>query len=95
MKVLVFVIKHYYIGESRRNVRIRWDEHEDPKKDSELAKQLRNHPGHSFSGKILLSASANNHIRKIMEASMIALNRPTLNEEVESDKLLLFQNVVT
>ena len=30
-----------------------------------------------------------------MEASMIALNRPTLNEEVESDKLLLFQNVVT
>ena len=56
MKVLVFVIKHYYIGESRRNVRIRWDEHEDPKKDSEPAKQLRNHPGHSFSGKILLSA---------------------------------------
>ena len=30
-----------------------------------------------------------------MEASMIALNGPTLNEEVESDKLLLFQNVVT
>ena len=78
-----FVCNETYIGEIKRNVVIRWDEHEDPKKESETAKHLRNHPGHSFFWKILLSASANNHVKKIMEASMIVLKRPTLSEQVE------------
>ena len=34
-----------YIGETRRNARIRWDKHEDSKKESE---HFRNHLGHSF-----------------------------------------------
>ena len=34
-------------------------------------------------------------IRQNMEASMIALKQPSLNERVESKKLLLFWNGVT
>ena len=70
------------ISDTKRHARIKWDEHEDPRKESEPAKHLRSHPGHSFSWKVLLSAPANNHVRKIMKASIIALSRPTLNELV-------------
>ena len=73
------VCSETYIYETRRNARIRWDQYEDPKKECEPAKHLRNHTGHSFSRKTLLSTPASNHIREIMEASIIALNRPTLN----------------
>ena len=61
------------VGDIKRHARVKWDEHKDPRKESEPAKHLRNHPGQSFSWKILLSAPANNHVRKIMEASIIAL----------------------
>ena len=42
-----------------------------------------------------MSAPTNNQVRKIMEASMIALNRPTSNEQIESHTLLLLRNSVT
>ena len=34
------------IDETRRNTQIRWDVHEDPKKDPVPVKHLRNHPGY-------------------------------------------------
>ena len=37
-----------YIGETVRNVEIRWQEHEDTHKDSEPAKHLKNNPTQSF-----------------------------------------------
>ena len=67
------VCNETYIGEIRRNAQIRWNKPEDPKKESEPAKHLRNYPGSSLSWKMLLSAPANNHVRKVMKASMIAL----------------------
>ena len=79
-----------YIGETRRNAIIRRDGHEDPKKESERGKNFMKDPNHLFSWKILLPAAANNHVTKFTEASMIALNRPILNEQVESHSLLLF-----
>ena len=84
-----------YIGETVRNVEIRWQEHEDTQKDSEPAKHLKNNLTHSFIWKVLLPASSIRRIRQNMEASMIALKRPSLNERVESKKLLLFGNGVT
>ena len=84
-----------YIGETVRNVEIRWQEHEDTQKDSEPAKHLKNNPTHSFTWKVLLPASSIRRIRQNMEASIIALKRPSLNERVESKKLLLFRNGVT
>ena len=84
-----------YIGETVRNVEIRWQEHEDTQKDSELAKHLKNNPTHSFTWKFLVPASSIRCIRQNMEPSIIALKQPSLNERVESKKLPLFQNGVT
>ena len=68
------VCNEIHIGKTRRNARIRWDEHEDPKKESEQVKHFRYCSDHSFFWKILLPAPANNHVRKITEVSMITLN---------------------
>ena len=83
-----------YIDETVRNVEIRWQEHKDTQKDSEPAKHLKNNPTHSFTWRVLLSASSIRRIRQNMEASMIALKQPPLNDRVESKKLLLFRNGV-
>ena len=84
-----------YIGENRRRALIKWSEYEDSKKKLESAKNFSNHPGYSFYWKLLLPALANNHVRKIMEASMIALNRAILNKQVETQRSLLFRNGAT
>ena len=78
-----------YIGETVRNIEISWQEHEDTQKDSEPAKYLQNSPTHSFTWKNLITkASSNRHIRQNMEASIITLKQPSLNEQVESKKSL-------
>ena len=84
-----------YVGETKRNVAIRWKEHENPNKDSEPAKHLRTYPDHFFTWKILLSAPHNIKLRKNLEASIIAIKRPILNEQIESKKLILFKHGVT
>ena len=48
---------------------------------------------HKFSWKILFAAPENKRIRKILEASEIALKRPSLNEQIESKKLCYFVTV--
>ena len=50
---------------------------------------------HKFLWKVLFAAPENKRIREIPEASEIALKRPSLNEQIESKKLLLFRNGVT
>ena len=81
-----------YIGETVRNIEIRWQKREDTQKDSEPAKHLKNNPTHSSTWKVFLPVSS---IRQNMEASIIVLKWPSINERVESKKLLLFQNCVT
>ena len=68
-----------YIGETVRNVEIRWQEHEDTQKYSEPAKILKNNPTHSFTWKVLLPASLIKSIRQNMKTSIVALKRPSLN----------------
>ena len=59
----------------RPNVELRWEEHENTFKDSEPAKHLKENLCHKFSWKILFVAPENKWIRKILEASEIALKR--------------------
>ena len=87
--------KENYIGETKRNVITRWNEHGNPKKDSEPAKHLFQNPDHVFQWNVLMSAPMNNRKRKILEAFFIAVKRPTLNEQKDSKKLTLFRNGVT
>ena len=87
--------KENYVGETKRNVITRWNEHENPNKDSEPAKHLFQHPDHVFQWKVLMSAPMNNRKRKILEAFFITVKRPTLNEQKDSKTLTLFRNGVT
>ena len=48
-----------------------------------------------FSWKTLFSTPENKQIRKILEASEIMLKRQSLNQQIESKKLLLFRNGFT
>ena len=91
----VCVCEQIYIGEMRRNVELRWEEHENISTDSEPAKHLKENLSHKFSSKILFAAPENKRICKILEASEISLKRPSLNEQIESKKLLLFRNGIT
>ena len=84
-----------YIVETKRNAEIRWKEHENINKDSEPAKHLRNHPGHKFEWSIILNAPVNTKLRRFLEASEIALKKPTLNDQIDSSQLFLFRNGVT
>ena len=52
-------------------------------------------PDHKFNWKILLRAPTNAKLRKILESSMVALKQPSLNEQLNFDKLTLFRNGVT
>ena len=84
-----------YIDETVRNVEIRWQENEGTQKVLEPATYLKNNPTHSFIWKVLLPVSSIRRIKQNMEASIIALKRPSLNEPVESKKLSLFRNGAT
>ena len=57
-----------YIRERGRNVTIRWDEHSDISKNSELAKHLNQFPEHRFNWKIPKRVPHIGRQRKIDEA---------------------------
>ena len=84
-----------YIGQTKRNVEIRCAEHNNPSLNSEPAKHLIRYSDHMFSWKILCNASSSAGLRKNLEASFIALLRPTLNEQKDFERLILFRNGVT
>ena len=84
-----------YIGETIRNVQTRWKEHEDARKDSEPAKHLLEFSDHKFTWKTLLPASKNYRQRRNLEAILIAINGPELNNQLNTQKLNLFRNGIT
>ena len=89
----VCVCKKTYIGETRGNVEL--EEYGNTSKDWKPAKHLKENLSYKFLWKIVFAAPENKRIRKILEASEIWLKRPTLNEQIESKKGLLFCNNVT
>ena len=91
----VCTCKENYTGETKRNVEIRWQEHSDINKISELSRNLKSNPTYAFAWKVLMTAPINDRVRRNLEVSFIALSRPSLNEQVDWKKLLLFRNGVT
>ena len=55
---------------------------------------MENNPTHAFTPKFSITTPINDRVRKNLEASIIALSRPLLNEQIGSKKLLLFGNGV-
>ena len=84
-----------YIGETTCNASIRWEEYNDPTNNSEPAKHLKNNFHHVFNWITLCKAPQNYKVRHNLEASYIALLKPTLNELKNSEILTLFGNGVT
>ena len=72
-----------YVGETKRNVKIRFVEHSHPSGKSEPARHVNNNPDHQFTWSLICSAPLHNRTRKNLEASIIALLKPKLNEQVE------------
>ena len=79
-----------YIGETGRNVTIRWDEHSDIDKDSEPAKHIKQFPEYRFNWKILKRVPNKVRQRKIHEAYHVMCLCPTLNSQLELTSLTLF-----
>ena len=84
-----------YVGETRRIAKIRFDEHDNTKKNSEPSKHLKKYNGHAFEWKIIATATRAQLKREILEAFYIAKYKPEINDQVQSHKLLLFRHGIT
>lgn len=80
-----------YIGETKRNTITRWSEHDTPTKGSELARNLKKH----FNCFFLCHASKQTDIRKNLEALFTALVKPSISEQKNFERLILFRNGTT
>ena len=84
-----------YIGETVRNARLRWNDHENGiDKNSECAKHSNENDDHEFKRSILSLAPKISVKRKILEAYFINTLNPILNSQLNSDMLTLFRNGV-
>ena len=84
-----------YVGETIRNTATHWSKHNNPTHKSELARHIKNHIGHLFDWFILSNAPSNSQIRKNLEALVISIMKPSLNEQTNFDHLTLFHNSIT
>ena len=89
------VCGHNYIGETIRNALTRIDEHEQKNDKSEPSKYLKNNPGHKFDWMILSRAPSHRLKQKILEADFIKQLNSSLNDQLDSEILILFKHGVT
>ena len=61
----------------------------------EPAKHIAANTTHVFSRKVISVAPKNAHKRKLLETMIIRLHKPSLNEQLETESLILFRNGVT
>ena len=84
-----------YIGETIRNYKVRWDEHNGVNKNSEPAKHLGRNIEYEFSWYVLTRAPENTLKKRILEAYFTKLIVPPLKEQLDNDVLMLFRNGLT
>ena len=87
--------KSTYVGETKRNVEVRYSKHSHPSGKSEPSKHLHQNINHVFNWSVICSAPKSDRTRKNLEAFYIALMRPNLNEQCDSNVLTLFRNGIT
>ena len=84
-----------YVGETKRNVSGHYDEHNKSSEKSKPAANLEQNIDHYFTWRILCNPPSNARARKNIEAFFIAIKRPSLNKQTDSDALILFKNGIT
>ena len=82
-----------YIGETERNMEKRWSEHNNPTEKTEPARHLSNNISHLFAWGILIPAPKGKRTHKNLEGLFIAVQKPSLNEQV--NVLQLFRKGIT
>ena len=70
-----------YIGETKRNIEIRWNKLNNLTKRLGLSRHLRRNINHYFTWVSISNAPRNTKNRKNLEASYITLWKPYLNEQ--------------
>ena len=83
------------IGKTARNVEARWGDHSNPTKVSNPSKHIKDNVNHAFHWSVIARAPTNTFQQKVLEAFYIVLKKPTLDDQLESDRLNLFRNGVT
>ena len=84
-----------YVGDTKRIASIRFSEHDNPNKQSEPARHLKENLSHNFAWIIICSAPTKWKPRNNLEKIIIALKRPPLNDQIKTEKLRLFRNGIT
>ena len=81
-----------YIGETKRNAEVRWNDHNNPTKSSELSKHFQRNINYYFTWTVISDAPKNAKTRKNLEASYIFPLKPDLIEQKDFERLVLFQS---
>ena len=84
-----------YVGETKRNVEVRYSKHNHPSGKSEPSKHLHQNINHVFNWSVICFAPKSDRTRKNLEAFYIALMRPNLNDQCNSNVLTFFRNGIT
>ena len=84
-----------YVGETKRNIFVRHDEHNKPSEKSKLDAYLEQNIDHYFTWRILCNAPSNPRTRRNIKVFFIAIMRPSLNEQIDCNALILFRNGIT
>ena len=84
--------KEFYIGETKRNSEVRWNEHCSLKKSSEVRDLLLVNPDHNITWQIIAKGPAQTFKRKTLEAFYIRKLKPTLNSQKDIKITHLFRN---
>ena len=84
-----------FIGETKRNAEVRWNEHHNATTSSEPSKHLQSNINHCFKWTVISNAPKNTKTRKSLEVSYIGLWKPDLNNQKDFERLVLFRNGVT
>ena len=71
-----------YVGETKRNVSVSYDEHNKLSKKLKPVEHLEQKIGDHFTRRILCNAPSNARTRKNTEAFFVAIIRPSLNEQI-------------
>ena len=76
--------KESYIGETKRNTKVRWKEHcSNNDKKSEVAEHLLKNPGYTINWQKIPSAPHQRNKRKNLEAYYITKFKPSLNNQLD------------
>ena len=87
--------KEFYVGETKRNSEVRWNEHCSLKKSSEVVDHLLVNADHNITSQIIAKSPAQTFKQKILEAFSMGKLKPTFNSQKDIKITHLLRNGIT